>query len=93
MEVLPQSRKCGTGLPLSFFFFRGSESNFPPANFGSVIEVILEYLLNRSSDHPAEGVERKGLIPRVGGCPICRSPNFFALSMTIPPPQDVGATY
>ena len=63
--------------PAQFFFFRSSESNFPPANFGSVIEVILEYLLNRSSDQLAGGVERKGLIPRVGGCPICRSPNFL----------------
>ena len=54
---------------------------------------MLEYVGNPSSDQLAGGVEQKGLIPRVGKCLICRSPNFSGLSMTIPPPQDVGATY
>ena len=80
-----RSRKCGMGLPPSFFF-RSSKSKFPPANFGSIIEVIWPYVGNPSSDQLAGGVERKGLIPRVGRCLICRSQNLSGLSMIIPPP-------
>ena len=74
-------------------FFWSSKSKFPAVNFGSTIEVRLEYVFNRWSDQPAGGVGQMRLIPRIGGCLIFLClPIFFCLSMTIPPPQDVQAT-
>ena len=46
----------GSRLALSFFF-QSSKTKFLPANFGSAIEVMLEYLGNPSADQPAGGVE------------------------------------
>ena len=75
--ILSRHFNCGTG-PLAIFI---GVLNFPfwPANFGSIIEVILEYVDNRRSDKPAGGVEQTGLIPRMCGCPCCRCRIFFLL--------------
>ena len=50
-----------------FFVFRSSKSKFPLANFGSIIEVIMEYVGNRRSDKPAGGCRTKGLDPCASG--------------------------
>ena len=57
---------------VQFFSFWSSKSKFPLANFGSAIEVILEYVGNRSSGKPVGGVKQNGLIPCIGRCLTCR---------------------
>jgi hypothetical protein len=46
-----------------FSFFLVLNFPFPPANFGSIVNVVLEYVGNRRPDKPAGGVERTCLIP------------------------------
>ena len=58
--------------PRSIFFFWSPKTIFPPADFGSKTEVLLEYDCDPLSDESPGGVERNGLISRIRRCPICR---------------------